>query len=1274
MIKSSLARSIGTPIMKSSQQALQADGLTPLAVVGETRLILSRADNQLTLDALVVDDLDVDVLAGTPFLIANDISVRPAKCQVRIQDSKVVHYEHKSDPTTASHAVHRAQCYTLRAPPSTTVLWPGDYVELDVPPDLGEDCVLALQPRTDTPVPKHTNPTSIWPEPQIVEAVGAKVRLVNSSQEPKLIGRHEHLSQILPTEETSSSTSTPSLPSLPQPVKPKSSLPFSSSVSIDPDNILPEDLRVKLRQLLQTYDRVFNPDITGYNGAAGPIQASVNIGPVQPPQRKGRIPQYSWNQLVELQAKFDELEQAKVFRRLEDLGITVEYLNPSFLVKKPSGGHRLVTAFADVARYSKPQPSLMPDVDSTLRTIAPWRYMIKTDLTRAFYQIPLSKSSLKYCGVATPFRGIRVYTRSAMGMPGSETALEEMMCRVLGDFIEEGFVAKLADDLYCGADSPEALLHNWQRVLQALDRCNLRLSPTKTVTCPKTTSILGWLWSQCRLSANPHRIAALASCPLPSTVKGLRSFIGAYKVLSRVLPNCSNFIDPLECALTGLQSSDRLMWDENLTSRFKSAQDFLSNHKAIVLFRPSDTLWIVTDGSVTRRGLGATLYVSRVNQLHLAGFFSAKLRKHQVTWLPCEVEALSIAASVKHFSPFIIQSQHPTTVLTDSKPCVQAIDKLCRGEFSASPRVTLFLTTVSRYQVHLQHLAGRANLPSDFTSRNAPDCSEPNCQICNFVHEMEDSVVRNVSIHDILNNKSNLPFTSRSAWRQIQNNCPDLRRVHAHLKQGTRPSKKLTNIRDVNSVSIASDGLLVVKRTLPFAPVADAIVVLRSVLDGLLTALHIKLNHPSRHQFQMVLQRQFFALDMNDAISRVTSACHTYVSLRSFPSSLVHQSSEDPPEVVGISFAADVIKRHRQLILVLRECATSFTASCLVPDEKHDTLRDALTQLIVGVHPLDGPRAVIRVDPSPGFQSMANNDSLNHLNVTIEVGRVKNKNKNPVAEKAVRELEEELIKQEPSGRPVSAVGLALATARLNSRLRLPGLSSRELWTQRNQFTHEQLPLSAYNFILGKHAQSSTNHAFSEKSKYPHGLVPNTPSLHVGDIVYLISDKDKFRARDRYLVVSIDLPWCFVKKFRGSQLRATSYKVKLSECYAVPPSVIVSDHSGPQASQDQDDEPSPVTPALPAASVPPESPAPARPELTSVPSDEVQFPSSACDDTTLDAPIGVPPLLALQEEPRTIEPAPDQALSSCPSSSPESPSPRPQRQRKLPSYLNDYVRF
>ena len=68
-IKSSLARFIGAPITKSSQEALQADGLTPFAVVGETRLILSRSDKHLALHVLDVDNLEVDVLADVPFLL-----------------------------------------------------------------------------------------------------------------------------------------------------------------------------------------------------------------------------------------------------------------------------------------------------------------------------------------------------------------------------------------------------------------------------------------------------------------------------------------------------------------------------------------------------------------------------------------------------------------------------------------------------------------------------------------------------------------------------------------------------------------------------------------------------------------------------------------------------------------------------------------------------------------------------------------------------------------------------------------------------------------------------------------------------------------------------------------------------------------------------------------------------------------------------------------------------------------------------------------------------
>ena len=116
----------------------------------------------------------------------------------------------------------------------------------------------------------------------------------------------------------------------------------------------------------------------------------------------------------------------------------------------------------------------MPNVDGVLRDIAKCRYIIVSDLHHAFYQIPLSKESMKYCGIVTPYRGVRVYTRAAMGVLGSETCLEELLSIVLGELIQEGVVTKLADDLYCGGNSVDELYHNWACVLSALQANNLK--------------------------------------------------------------------------------------------------------------------------------------------------------------------------------------------------------------------------------------------------------------------------------------------------------------------------------------------------------------------------------------------------------------------------------------------------------------------------------------------------------------------------------------------------------------------------------------------------------------------------------------------------------------------------------------------------------------------------------------------------------------------------------------------------------------------------------
>ena len=155
-------------------------------------------------------------------------------------------------------------------------------------------------------------------------------------------------------------------------------------------------MRSRFHDLHSQFAPVFRSDFGVYKGAAVPFQAVVNMGPVQLPQWKGRVLQYARGLLVELQEKFDNLERLGVFKRPEEVGVVAEYLNPSFLVKKPLGGFRLVTSFGEVGKYTKPQPSLLPDVDSILQTIAGWKYIIASDLASAFYRIPLSQGSLKY--------------------------------------------------------------------------------------------------------------------------------------------------------------------------------------------------------------------------------------------------------------------------------------------------------------------------------------------------------------------------------------------------------------------------------------------------------------------------------------------------------------------------------------------------------------------------------------------------------------------------------------------------------------------------------------------------------------------------------------------------------------------------------------------------------------------------------------------------------------------------------------------------------------
>lgn len=143
MIRYSLLKCLGFQIIPSAQSVHQADGCSKLHVIGETRISFTRDNREFKFECLVVENLDVDVLAGTSFMEANDIAVRPAKREVTLGDGTTYTYG-STAPTEANTAAHRA--FVLRAPTPSQTVWPGEFLEIQLPDDAQADSEYAIEP------------------------------------------------------------------------------------------------------------------------------------------------------------------------------------------------------------------------------------------------------------------------------------------------------------------------------------------------------------------------------------------------------------------------------------------------------------------------------------------------------------------------------------------------------------------------------------------------------------------------------------------------------------------------------------------------------------------------------------------------------------------------------------------------------------------------------------------------------------------------------------------------------------------------------------------------------------------------------------------------------------------------------------------------------------------------------------------------------------------------------------------------------------------------
>lgn len=133
----------------------------------------------LQLDALVVCQLDVNILAGNPFMIHTDFSVHTAKHQT-LRLSTTAHPPHTHHPN-----VQRKQSFLLCNQNPTVV-------QISTPSNSGSNTCWALEPLPDCP---SNMPCKPWPPPLQILSMDHAVHISNTSNSPVLLRNGEQICQ-----------------------------------------------------------------------------------------------------------------------------------------------------------------------------------------------------------------------------------------------------------------------------------------------------------------------------------------------------------------------------------------------------------------------------------------------------------------------------------------------------------------------------------------------------------------------------------------------------------------------------------------------------------------------------------------------------------------------------------------------------------------------------------------------------------------------------------------------------------------------------------------------------------------------------------------------------------------------------------------------------------------------------------------------------------------------------------------------------------------------
>ncbi|GJS57858.1 reverse transcriptase domain-containing protein [Tanacetum coccineum] len=370
---------------------------------------------------------------------------------------------------------------------------------------------------------------------------------------------------------------------------------------------------------------------------------------------------------------------------------------------------RLVTGWRVCIDYRKLNEATrkdhfpLPFMDQMLERLAGNEYYCFLDGFSGYFQIPINPHDQEKTTFTCPY-GTFAYRHMPFGLCNAPGTFQRCMMAIFHDMIKK-MMEVFMDDFSVFGNSFKNCLSRVDKMLQRCEDTNLCLNWEKSHFMVKEGIVLGHKISKNRIEVDKAKVDVIAKLPHPTTVKGVRSFLGHAGFYRRFIKDFSKISRPMTHLL---KKNTPFIFSNECIQAFETLKKKLT--EAPILIAPDWDLPFELMCDASDFAIGAVLGQRHEKHFRPIHYASKTMNEAESHYTTTEKEMLAVVYAFKKFRSYLVLNK--SIVYTDHSDLKHLFAKK-----DSKARLLWWVLLLQEFTFKVIDTKGAENLVADQLSR-----------------------------------------------------------------------------------------------------------------------------------------------------------------------------------------------------------------------------------------------------------------------------------------------------------------------------------------------------------------------------------------------------------------------------------------------------------------------------------------------------------------------------------------------------------------------------